>query len=482
MHGLFPNARSIRQCVTKLQKRHDSTPGKLEEMWQTDAHKELSSLREKYFGRFSETAETLTGSKAMKHMSRDIRTLGGLKTLPHAVGVQPLVLRVSEIDELNQIARLEGYLMMKWHEEDLEEVPRGAELAAEDVSLPAFPRMSSAVTLEVKEPTSVFHATNANDPIGLVYATYEWKADIEVEFNLYHFPFDYQTIDVVLWFSANGDPRTADYGRFVIPLPTDESGKDPAAILPLRAAAAEWRLFSPTINSWTQSEKISKAPCRKQGVTLEIPILRKAEFYDNMMNVMCFIASLAFCAFASHPVQFCERLSATFSLLLALIAFKFSVADKLPKVAYLTAFDRYMDVTFGFLGLLAVYFALMKVWLEEKEKAKAKKLANNNKEDNEAGEESELSRMIPDWVHEPAEFERFVVLPTFLVAWVLYHVRLHRTQKLRGKDVKKALKSEIRRFKWRPPRKETAKKAVEKKSKQETLIAEQADNAINVKK
>eukprot|EP01059_Diplonema_ambulator_P034953 TRINITY_DN8087_c0_g1_i1.p1 TRINITY_DN8087_c0_g1~~TRINITY_DN8087_c0_g1_i1.p1 ORF type:complete len:502 (+),score=129.13 TRINITY_DN8087_c0_g1_i1:56-1561(+) len=443
----------------------DAMRKSMEELWGTDSHRELSVLREKYFGRFSDTAETLTGGKAMKYMSRDVKAMGGLKAVPHAVGVHPLVLRLSDIDELNQIAKLDGFIMMKWHEEDMDDVPVGAELSPEDVSIPAFPRISSAIETEVKEPTAVYHCRNPGDPIGTVYATYEFKADVEVEFNLYHFPFDYQNISLVLWFSGNGDPRTPDYGRFVIPLPADDSGKDPSSILPLRAAAAEWRLFSPTIKAWTQSEKLSKTPCRKQGITLEIPILRKSEFYVNMLSIMCLIASLAFCAFSAHPTQIGERLASTFSLLLALIAFKFSVADKLPRVAYLTAFDRYMHVAFGFLGFLAVYFALMKVWDDAKRKKveaapvveTIKEDAKEGKENDAATEEEEEKKeatpiTIPDWVFEPQDFERRIALPTFLAAWIAYHIIIMRNQRNRVSDVQKVLKSEIRRFKWTKPK------------------------------
>lgn len=61
----------------------------------------------------------------------------------------------------------------------------------------------------------------------------------------------------------------------------------------------------------------------------------------NVYAPMFIIASLTFCSFAVENVHNQDRMAVNAALLLSLVALKFSVAERLPDVPYMTMLDMY---------------------------------------------------------------------------------------------------------------------------------------------
>eukprot|EP01060_Flectonema_neradi_P024615 TRINITY_DN33533_c0_g1_i1.p1 TRINITY_DN33533_c0_g1~~TRINITY_DN33533_c0_g1_i1.p1 ORF type:complete len:477 (+),score=82.45 TRINITY_DN33533_c0_g1_i1:46-1476(+) len=348
----------LKRCRRFFTDRYDVN---FEGMWETSDHQKLSSVRETIFG-YGDTALTFTdGVDIMKDQFTE---LGEFEAMPHVVGVHPLIQKITEIDGLRQVVSMQGSLVLKWYEPSLENCEPGKLIPVTQARVPAFPKLSTAINESVEPPLYVVHMRLTTDQPGVVTATYKWKADIEAPFNYRKFPFDKQNPEFVLWFRDANIPSKADYGRFFIPYDCIEQDSGPGVcVTPPTSIAAEWRLFEPVCFSWTRAVWGSSSKVGVQGVKLEIPIVRKSGFYANLMTIQMDLSVLSLCCLVAFPVEeLATRISATFTLLVALIAFKFSVGEKLPKVAYTTWFDIYFYLVFQFLFAMAVYFTALKIY------------------------------------------------------------------------------------------------------------------------
>ncbi|KAJ9465330.1 hypothetical protein DIPPA_10311 [Diplonema papillatum] len=415
---------------------------KFDALWKTSPHTKLHEARETLFGRL---AEQSSFASAFKELEQDLAKLGGLSQLPHVVALQPIVLKITKLDELAQVAKCEGMLLAKWYEPELagSGYPAGADVPASAVTVPAFPRMSTAVEQPDVTGPEIVHQMRSTDVPGIVYAVWQWRADIEVRFGLRYFPYDTQLLNVIFWFNTFGHPASKDLGRFVLPYNCGALAAAANVVHPLQSLAAEWRLHEPKVSAWNQSKRYNPTAHgvngRKQGLTIEIPLRRRPVYHTNMLRIMGLIASLGFCAFAIPPANLGERLSVLFSLLLSLITFKFSVSDKLPRVAYVTRFDIYMHATFALLGLLAMHYTAMKYWVDRHQRTLSNPAANpqpaiepaappaagaKKAAADEQPREAGAAGSVPWWwgsAADPAEFEQAYILPAFVSAWLAFN-------------------------------------------------------------
>merc|ERR1712113_633605 len=88
---------------------------------------------------------------------------------------------------------------------------------------------------------------------------------------------------------------------------------------------------------------------------IEVPIERKPEYYIN--NVMGVSASICLCSFSAFAIEIeslGDRLAVVLTMMLTAVAFKMVIADMLPKVAYMTVMDLYLNGLFAFMLLVAI--------------------------------------------------------------------------------------------------------------------------------
>ena len=93
---------------------------------------------------------------------------------------------------------------------------------------------------------------------------------------------------------------------------------------------------------------------------------RRPQFYVwNILLPTCTLSALNFVVFRLSPEDFADRLSVTLTLLLTMAAYKFTVADKLPPVSYLTLADIYVLLCFA----LTVTITLENAWATDQSAA-----------------------------------------------------------------------------------------------------------------
>ena len=86
----------------------------------------------------------------------------------------------------------------------------------------------------------------------------------------------------------------------------------------------------------------------------------------NVIMPMFIVTTLLFTSFAVDPDSFHDRCSITLTLLLAMVAFKFIIAEKLPRISYATLIDTYVLLCFfcAFLIVLLHFFAKVGLLVE----------------------------------------------------------------------------------------------------------------------
>jgi len=339
-------------------------------------------------------------SAALEEVRGKVEDVGGLASVPHFIGVHPVVQQISRIDAINEEFQARGLVMQKWYEPSLvQEAPQTNVPVTRLQNMPEPFGISNAVALGLEPPTYVVVRHRGDDPPGVVMGVWLWNATLKAKFSLKDFPYDTPSMEVVFWFSKIGSIGK-DYGRVVVPYSCNNiPGKKPT--VDLRQSLLEWRTFSPTLRFWISRNTGSRgAENRENGpgkvvIKVEKRFLRKGNFYVRMMATMGIIATLSFTAFVLDPMQLSERLSVVLTLLVALIAFGFSVQGTLPKVPYATQFDKYMSNSTLLLAGCTVSFA---------------------------GVREAIRQGAP--LEDVAAFERNVLMPLLLAAWGAYHIML----------------------------------------------------------
>jgi hypothetical protein len=88
-------------------------------------------------------------------------------------------------------------------------------------------------------------------------------------------------------------------------------------------------------------------------------VSRDTSFYVwNVFLILFILGTLCGTAFVTPVDEFSTRMSIGLTLLLTTVAFKYSISQTLPKVAYLTTLDYYIIGTFTFLASVALENAI----------------------------------------------------------------------------------------------------------------------------
>lgn len=95
-------------------------------------------------------------------------------------------------------------------------------------------------------------------------------------------------------------------------------------------------------------------------LSISVTLTRKANFFIlNNFSTVFIITLLSLTLFSATPLNVSNRLSAVFTLLLTLFAFKIVTSTHLPTISYLTLIDKYQVMSIVFLSVLSVWFSLL---------------------------------------------------------------------------------------------------------------------------
>ena len=161
-----------------------------------------------------------------------------------------------------------------------------------------------------------------------------YVSKFQEHFELKEFPFDVQDLSMKLSLNSS---RTWD--KFDLCVHEVIFNKEALEL-------AEWDMYAPVIHR--DSEK---------STTITLKVGRKSYYYiSNIFGLLLILGVCTLFVFAVPADELADRLSLILTLLLTVVAFKFVIADVLPKVSYSTFIDTFLlrMYTFYFLTAMVV--------------------------------------------------------------------------------------------------------------------------------
>jgi hypothetical protein len=274
-----------------------------------------------------------------------------LKSLPN--GTAPIKvsigLHVSNLADINQSSEtfdVTGYLMYSWRDPRLAYNTQPNHPSTKDSS---FDKIWHPAIEMVN-----FKSSNNSDtaveilPDGTVMAQERFAKTLSSGLELQNFPFDRQSLDIVL--------ESLKYGDKTVELVANASkigiGTDKFVSL------SEWQIGKITgINSKSFFRPENQYYSR---VTIEIHIQRNYGFYIlKVMIPLLLITIASWSVFWIDPQEFATQITIAFTNLLTVVALLLVINDKLPRVGYLTFMDGFTMICFMtiLIAILVLIFA-----------------------------------------------------------------------------------------------------------------------------
>ena len=184
---------------------------------------------------------------------------------------------------------------------------------------------------------------NPNEGIGFV--SYEVHCTHRNEFNLHEFPFDMHLLRIIVRIDKkDGDPMS----RTIVPVAHDLAFFVSSRVQKMTdyhlAKCLDWDVVKePASYGGNQRINASAIVRRKPGY-----------FVRNYVVIVFLLTSSSFTAFLSRPDDFNTRVAIIFTVLLAVVAFKYNSSDMMPRVSYATILDSYILLNFYIVLAVAV--------------------------------------------------------------------------------------------------------------------------------
>lgn len=181
-------------------------------------------------------------------------------------------------------------------------------------------------------------------------------------FELQQFPMDQERLHIKLLFGSHPVTikRINEGSPLEIPFPKRISFyQDPGRSVVFKETFFQpdvWELSSDVIikNGRTLAERNDDG-IRYHTLDICMTVTRRIGFYALNVAIPVFLlVNLSFTSFFIDPIELSDRLQVTLTLLLTLVALKFSIAEYLPTTSYITYLDKYVMASFVFVTLVAL--------------------------------------------------------------------------------------------------------------------------------
>lgn len=167
----------------------------------------------------------------------------------------------------------------------------------------------------------------------IILKTYHMKC--RQYYKLHDFPFDIQ--DLMIEFRILQQDITYDLSIYNICLSSSAIGK------------LEWKFYEPIVVSNNSSSVLFSSSM------IIIPCERKSNYYVyNIIIILFLLSGLGLFAFTIDIYDFASRQSTILTLILTVVAFKFSLSTSLPKVPYNTIIDHIVSLIFLQLTIIII--------------------------------------------------------------------------------------------------------------------------------
>lgn len=284
--------------------------------------------------------------------------------VPVALGVY--LLQVTEVDQIAQSVRVDGYLTARWWDprlafdasvwgDTLKEYrdDDAAALLGGDVWWPSMEFVNADGGARMDRH---WLTVNARGEVGL---SVRFAATVTSEMDLRRFPFDRQTLRIPV------ESYFHDIDEVVFVEDPTNTGYDAGHQLP------EWRIEDATaavdVHDYSKADQLGDFYGSYSRFTFALDVERESRFY--LWKVLLPLSLIILASWASFWIRETAVLSVAFGLLLTLVAFQFAISDSMPKVPYMTFMD--MVLTLGYLSVgLSIPLLIAVRWREEADRGR----------------------------------------------------------------------------------------------------------------
>eukprot|EP00037_Helgoeca_nana_P006432 m.59226 g.59226 ORF g.59226 m.59226 type:complete len:1286 (+) comp17317_c0_seq1:49-3906(+) len=285
--------------------------------------------------------------------TREFFDLGGYRAFPDVVTVEVIFRELFDINATRGTFRVAFILSVRWYDSHFDCADyanqRGEQVYARSIpyltidgadageNAVGVPEEAGSVSSEDKH-SGMVTLCKGSDPPGVLYRSMRVSATFRDDSDLTWFPFDMQALSIGFRLWGSNVPDETDEGRILLPL---------NVLMDLQHAHPEWISLSANATSLEP-----RGDRQKMTVTLNLR-RRPMYFIFNVMVVIGILTTMCFGVFrqTTNADDYEARCQTTLTLMLSSIAYKFFVADMVPKVSYLTVLDVYI-----YAGLLTCAF------------------------------------------------------------------------------------------------------------------------------
>jgi len=171
------------------------------------------------------------------------------------------------------------------------------------------------------------------------------------------FPFDVQDLHIEFLMMSR-----IDQDRFDLKVHTVEFSRSALEL-------TEWSIYPP------ESDRKGT-----HGTSVRLVVVRNSSYFMESIVAPSLLFSIICVAAFCIPVAYVDeepydnvgdgivdRLSVTLTMMLTSVAFKFLIADELPKISYFTMLDKFLFQHFSFIFLLSLWFSIGPYVLDDKD-------------------------------------------------------------------------------------------------------------------
>ena len=252
------------------------------------------------------------------------------------------VINVSDIDEVTQRFKMVGYLLAHWKDPRLEFQPQTAEerfrtYSADQIWHPRFDFVNGVV------PHSAYDVTIHVYPDGTVRYSERSSAELSNTFRLRTFPFDTQTLEILIHPTAADDEIVQ-----LLPEPVNPMSAEPRVYESL----AQWAI---TGTNATVEQVPGLGGESISEISFTIAIARHFNFYIwKVFLPLLLMVVLSWTVFWIDPAELGSQVQISVTTILTVIAFAFAIQANLPKVPYLTFIDVFFLICYLFVFATAI--------------------------------------------------------------------------------------------------------------------------------
>ncbi|MGH7812634.1 MAG: hypothetical protein ACREQI_01345 [Candidatus Binataceae bacterium] len=259
-----------------------------------------------------------------------ILTPPGATGQPIDVYISLHLVNLASIDEVAQRFTIDGYLFLKWKDPRLAFVPSGPDDRERDYT-PGQIWLPKLSILNAAMPRERYEVSIRAGPDGTVNYAERMKAEVSSRFELRRFPFDRQTLLVIIHpFLLGKPPMIFHLGKHATWTASEFNSY---------TSLAQWRLGKTRALIGSAS---TYGGLKLPEARFDISVSRRSSFYLwKVFLPLTLMVILSWAAFWISPDDLQSQLQVGVTTILTVIAFAFAISLTMPHVPYLTYIDAF---------------------------------------------------------------------------------------------------------------------------------------------